>query len=176
MPIENQHNMKLYGLFDAALMPQIWFNLDGWQLSYRPLYRGNYQPIAEAVPYLIELDKSSDETAVSELLTNKAYQQGLLIFTELNLDELVERLAYFYHIRNKQNEPCLRRFFDLRLFNAFLSTLPADYCAYLFDNQTIFCYLDVALDCYQVVSYQDNQIYWLQTEMPEFIVNMIKGA
>ncbi|WGE43112.1 DUF4123 domain-containing protein [Actinobacillus equuli] len=173
MPSEHQHNMKLYGLFDAALMPQIWFNLDGWQLNYVPLYRGNYQPIAEAIPYLIELDKSSDETAVSELLTNKAYQQGLLIFTELNLDELVERLAYFYHIRNKQNEPCLRRFFDLRIFKKFLSTLPLVCSTYLFDNQTVFCYFESEFDYYNVISYQDDQICWLQTEKPEFMVNFI---
>lgn len=173
MPTKNPNNMKLYGLFDAALMPQVWFNLEHWQLNYAPLYRGNYRPIAEAIPYLIELDKSSDETAVSELLTHKAYQRGLLIFTELNLDNLVERLAYFYHIKNKQNEPCLRRFFDLRLFKQFLSTLPPAYSAYLFDNQTVFCYLESESDFYNVASYQNNQICWLQKELPEFIANMI---
>ncbi|WP_143530788.1 DUF4123 domain-containing protein, partial [Rodentibacter myodis] len=110
--MQTQNKIKLYGLFDAALIPQVWLNLDAWQLNYEPLYQGDYQKIAEAILYLIELDIYRDEIAVKELLTTKTYQQGLFILTELALDKLVERLAYFYHIKNKQNEPCLRRFFD----------------------------------------------------------------
>ena len=51
----------LYGLFDAALIPKVWFELDYWNLPFEPLYRYGYEPIAEAIPYLIELDKSKNK-------------------------------------------------------------------------------------------------------------------
>ena len=170
-----QEKVKFYGLFDAALMPKIWLNLEVWQLNFEPLYQGDYQPIEEAIPYLIELDKSADDSAVKELSTSKDYCSALFIRSSASLKELVKKLAFFYHVKNAQNESCLRHFFDLRLFKQFLSTLPPAYCAYLFDNQTVFGYLEPESDFYHVIIYQHNQICWLQKEQPEFLAHFIEG-
>ena len=51
----NHNKIKLYGLFDAALMPKIWLNLESWLLPNEPLYRGNYQAVAEVIPYLMKM-------------------------------------------------------------------------------------------------------------------------
>ena len=63
----------LYGLFDAALIPKVWFELDYWNLPFEPLYRYGYEPIAEAIPYLIELDKSKNKDVVIQLLTERDF-------------------------------------------------------------------------------------------------------
>lgn len=160
--MSDTNEIKLYGLFDAALMPKVWLNLDAWSLPYEPLYRNNYQPIAEAIPYLILLDKTIDKNAVEELLNAPDYRQGLLISSALALDKLVEQLAYFYHVVDKQNRPCLRRFFDLRNFANFLATLTPAHCAYLFEHQTAFYYNYRFDDYYHSVRYQGDQLHWFQ--------------
>lgn len=171
----NHNIIKLYGLFDAALMPKVWLNLESWLLPNEPLYRSNYQAAAEVIPYLIELNKDIDENAVNELLNLSDYQQGLFISSELTLDKLVERLGYFYHVIDTQNKPCLRRFFDLRIFANFLATLTPIHCTYLFGHQTIFYYKDCIDDIYHVVCYRDNQLQWFQKETLDFDTH-VKGV
>ena len=156
----NHNKIKLYGLFDAALMPKIWLNLESWLLPNEPLYRGNYQAVAEVIPYLIELNKDIDENAVNELLNLSDYQQGLFISSELTLDKLVERLGYFYHVI---------------IFANFLATLTPIHCTYLFGHQTIFYYKDCINDIYHVVCYRDNQLQWFQKETLDFDTH-VKGV
>ncbi len=130
--------LRFYGLFDAALMPKIWFNLEAWQLPYEPLYRGNYQPIAEAIPYIIELDALVNSDSVYTLLKQGDYHLALFICSSLSLDELTRKLALFYHVEDERGIPYLRRFFDVRFFEYFLKTLSAEEVAYLFDKETTF--------------------------------------
>ncbi|OOF69997.1 DUF4123 domain-containing protein [Rodentibacter caecimuris] len=132
--------LKFYGLFDAALIPKVWFNLEAWQLKFEPLYRGDYQPIAEAIPYLIELDRNASSYAVDELLEDDAYRAGLLIRSSLEITELVEILASFYHIIGYDNKPYLRRFFDIRFFNNFVNSLSLEELKILFGENTTFYY------------------------------------
>ncbi|THA00697.1 DUF4123 domain-containing protein [Rodentibacter pneumotropicus] len=135
--------LKLYGLFDAALIPKVWFNLEAWQLNFEPLYQGNYQPIAEAIPYLIELDKSKNKDVTIELLTGKDFSSVLYISSELTLNELVKKLARFYHVRGPDNKPYLRRFFDIRLFDNFLEHLSSQAKAFLFEGNTAFYFQSI---------------------------------
>ena len=86
----------LYGLFDAALIPKVWFELDYWNLSFEPLYRYGYEPIAEAIPYLIELDKSKNKDVVIQLLTERDFSSALYISSGVTLNTLVKKLAHFY--------------------------------------------------------------------------------
>lgn len=157
-----------YGLFDAALMPQVWFNLEHWQLNYAPLYQGDYQQIAEAVPYLIELDEEQDKQAVSDLLTQEDYKSGLLLESSDSLSALIPRLAYFYHVKNEQNEPFLRRFFDLRFFKRFVQSLSEPMLLFLFGADTCFYYLDETLSFYHKMSLSDNRLKVEQVDLNYF--------
>ncbi|OOF57000.1 hypothetical protein BKK56_01775 [Rodentibacter genomosp. 2] len=133
-----EQTLKFYGLFDAALIPKIWFNLETLGLNFASLYQGDYAPIAEAIPYVIELDKSLNSNSVEALLEQGDYHLGLFIMSSLSLDELTKRLAFFYHVEDDRGIPYLRRFFDIRLFDHFLKTLSANEIAYLFDKETSF--------------------------------------
>ncbi|OOF58501.1 DUF4123 domain-containing protein [Rodentibacter genomosp. 2] len=132
--------LKFYGLFDAALIPKVWFNLEAWQLKFEPLYQENYQPIAEAIPYLIELNRNTNSYAVDELLEDNAYRAGLLMRSNLGINELVETLASFYHITDYNNKPYLRRFFDIRFFDKFINSLSLEELKFLFGEDTTFYY------------------------------------
>ncbi|WGE42557.1 DUF4123 domain-containing protein [Actinobacillus equuli] len=157
-----------YGLFDAALMPQVWFNLEDWQLNYMPLYQGDYQQIAEAIPYLIELNEEQNKQAVSALLTQEDYQFGLLLESSDSLSALIPRLAYFYHVRNEQNEPFLRRFFDLRFFNRFVHSLPEPMLLFLFGADTCFYYLDETQLFYHKISLLDTKLKFERVALSYF--------
>jgi len=54
----------LYGLFDAALIPKVWFELDYWNLPFEPLYRYGYEPIAEAIPFFFLFGKKKKKKVV----------------------------------------------------------------------------------------------------------------
>ncbi len=160
---------RTYGLFDAALIPQVWTHLDYWQLNYEPLYRYDYAPIAEAIPYLIELDSSIDADAVNDLLTQEDYHSALLMSSELDLSALVKKLGYFYHINDEDNQPFLRRFFDLRIFNRFLSSLTEPLQNYLFADNTVFYYLDESKNFYHCVSHYDKNLVFSSLESSYFL-------
>ncbi|OOF59988.1 DUF4123 domain-containing protein [Rodentibacter myodis] len=132
--------LKLYGLFDTVLMPKVWLNLEAWQLKYAPLYQGDYQKIAEAIPYLIELNREINPYAVDELLENDTYRAGLLITSSLDIENLVQTLASFYHIIGYDDKPYLRRFFDTRFFDKFLTGLLPEQLKFLFGDDTAFYY------------------------------------
>ncbi|OOF59935.1 DUF4123 domain-containing protein [Rodentibacter myodis] len=162
-------NLKIiYGLFDAALMPQVWFNLDSWKLKYTSLYQGDYQQIAEAIPYLIELNEEQDRQATLSLLTQEDYKFGLLLESSDSLSALIPRLAYFYHVRNEQNEPYLRRFFDLRFFKRFVQSLSEQMLQFLVGVDTCFYYLDETLSFYHKISLLDNKLKFEQVELNYF--------
>ncbi|WP_077584554.1 DUF4123 domain-containing protein [Rodentibacter pneumotropicus] len=158
-----------YGLFDAAIMPQVWFNLDSWELKYEPLYRGDHQQIAEAIPYLIELDSTCDMQAVLDLLTLDNYQSGLLIESSDSLSDIVSRLAYFYHVRNEQGEPFLRRFFDLKFFNNFLYNLTSQNLQFLFGKDLVFYYLDKDKAFYHKISLPAKELRFERVDLNHFI-------
>ncbi|WP_386695046.1 DUF4123 domain-containing protein [Lonepinella sp. MS14435] len=152
-----KNKTKLYGLFDSALIPEIWLNLDIWKLPYESLYRYDNSAIAEVVPYLIELDKSINTDSVNELLTNKLYLSGLLITSTLDINELVEKLAYFYHIVGPDNHPYLRRFFDIRLFDEFINSLSLSEKQMLFGGKTEFYYFSAKENVYNHYSFDKAQ-------------------
>ena len=133
----------LYGLFDAALIPKVWFELDYWNLPFEPLYRYGYEPIAEAIPYLIELDKSKNKDVVIQLLTERDFSSALYISSGITLTTLVKKLAHFYHIQGPDNKPYLRRFFDIRLFDDFLEQLSPQAKVFLFKNNTTFYFQNI---------------------------------
>lgn len=133
----------LYGLFDTALIPKVWFELDYWNLSFEPLYLYGYEPIAEAIPYLIELDKSKNKDVVIQLLTERDFSSALYISSGVTLNTLVKKLAHFYHIQGPDNKPYLRRFFDIRLFDNFLEQLSPQAKVFLFENNTIFYFQNI---------------------------------
>ncbi|OOF59995.1 DUF4123 domain-containing protein [Rodentibacter myodis] len=105
--------LKLYVLLDTVLMPKVWLNLEAWQLNFEPLYQGDYQLIAEAIPYLIELDQSVNSRVVKEFFTSEDYHSALFICSYFSIEELVKRLAFFYHVEDDRGIPYLRRFFDI---------------------------------------------------------------
>ncbi len=160
---------RMYGLFDAALVPQIWFSIDYWKLDYEPLYRYDYTSIAEAIPYVIGLDRAVNEDAVKELLTEKAYHSALLINSELDLLDLAKKLGYFYHIEDEHQQPFLRRFFDLRIFNRFLASLTEPLRDYLFADNTVFYYLDETKKFYHRVSYDDKNLVFSTVKLSYFL-------
>ncbi|OOF58874.1 DUF4123 domain-containing protein [Rodentibacter pneumotropicus] len=160
--------LKLYGLFDAALIPKVWFNLEAWQLNFEPLYQGNYQPIAEAIPYLIELNRNTNSYSVDELLEDDAYRAGLLIISSLEITELVEILASFYHIIGYDNKPYLRRFFDIRFFNNFVNSLSLEELKFLFGKDTTFYYFVSEKKGYR--QYQLNSSLALTTSFIDLLV------
>ncbi|MFC2275611.1 MAG: DUF4123 domain-containing protein [Haemophilus parainfluenzae] len=133
----------LYGLFDAASIPKVWFELDYWNLPFEPLYRYGYEPIAEAIPYLIELDKSKNKDVVIQLLTERDFSSALYISSGITLTTLVKKLAHFYHIQGPDNKPYLRRFFDIRLFDDFLEQLSPQAKVFLFENNTTFYFQNI---------------------------------
>ena len=61
---------NLHGLFDSALIETLWLDIEDWQLSSTPLYRGDSQLIAPAIPYLITLDSEKDPLACEMLLSH----------------------------------------------------------------------------------------------------------
>ncbi|MDG2918555.1 DUF4123 domain-containing protein [Bisgaard Taxon 10/6] len=148
---------KCYALFDSALIPQVWLRLDTWKLPYEPLYRYNYQSIAEAIPYLIELNKSINADSVDELSTNKLYLSGLFITSRLDINELIEKLAYFYHIIGPDNHPYLRRFFDIRLFDEFINSLSLSEKQSLFGDKTEFYYFSEKENVYNRYTFDKAQ-------------------
>lgn len=135
-----KRELKLYGLFDTVLMPKVWLNLEAWQLNYEPLYQGDYQQIAEAIPYLIELNREINPYAVDELLENETYRAELIIASSLDIENLVQTMASFYHIIGYDDKPYLRRFFDTRFFDKFLTSLSAEQLKFLFGEDTTFYY------------------------------------
>ena len=90
-----KEKLNFYGLFDAALIPKIWFNLETFGLNFAPLYQGDFAPIAEAIPYVVELDKTCNSNSVEVLLKQEEYHLGLFISSYFSLDELTKRLAFF---------------------------------------------------------------------------------
>ena len=133
----------LYGLFDAALIPKVWFELDYWNLPFEPLYRYGYEPIAEAIPYLIELDKSKNKDVVIQLLTERDFSSALYIYSGINLTTIFKKIAHFYHIQGTDNKPYFRRFFDIRLFDDFLEQLSPQAKVFLFENNTTFYFQNI---------------------------------
>lgn len=118
-------NNRLYGLFDAALIPDLWFEMDRFRLPFGTIYQGEHAAqLAEALPYIFRLDKVIDKAAYEYLLSDKKYASGLFIQTTLELSELIGKLSYFYHVTTSDNRPALRRFFGINLFENFINSLP----------------------------------------------------
>lgn len=117
---------NLYGIFDGAIIEDLWLNIEHWNLKNLPLFKGDYEKIAEAIPYVIELDKEKDEEAYASLLGNIGENALLLVSSELSLKELTERMQFFYHIKTSDGDSALRRFYDPRIFTDFISGMNAE--------------------------------------------------
>ncbi|WP_150538920.1 DUF4123 domain-containing protein [Actinobacillus vicugnae] len=162
-----------YGLFEGALIPEMWLYLDIWQLPYEPLYRYDSSAIIEVIPYLIELNTNLNKQVVEDFLTKDSYHSGLIIESTDDLRSLVERLAYFYHIVGEDGEPYLRRYFDIRLFNRFLNTLPQHQCEQLFSQNTTFYYLDKTKLFYHKIDFQNQKITFSQVIKEDFLAGIL---
>lgn len=150
--------MNYYILLDSAIVPDIWQFLAFDMLSFEPLYRKNSEKIKAVIPYIIQLDKLKNKKLVHELLTNPLYHSGVIIKSRNTLTELADKLGYFYQVINKNNEPCLQRFFELNVFPDFISDLPENYRIFLFSDETVFYYLDEYKGTYHKLAYINHFI------------------
>lgn len=129
---------NLYGIFDGAIIEDLWLSIDTWNLNTLPLYKGDYEKIAEAIPYVIELDKTRDKVACDTLLENIGKNATLFISSELGLETLTEKMQFFYHIKTSTGEAALRRFYDPRIFPGFIAGMKAENRLRFFENITQF--------------------------------------
>jgi len=114
--------LSTYGLFEATLIKDLWLDIDLWNLESYPLYQGDSDPIAEAIPYLIKLDSTADNDACIHLLSHFGKNAMFLMQTNLDADKLLEKFRYFYHIL-VDGESMLQRFYDPRVFDSFISQI-----------------------------------------------------
>lgn len=162
---DNDEQM-LYGIFDGASLKELWLDLDIWNLQHLPLYRGDYQPIAAAIPYVIELDKNTDKNACLELLGNVGENAVLLIKSTLSLDALTEKLQKHYHLKTADKQHALRRYYDPRHFKQFIEDIPIENRIQLFEDIDAF-YSEIP-ESKQLVKYYRHEKR-LETEIIELI-------
>jgi hypothetical protein len=113
----------IFGLFDGAIVKDLWLNVDIWGLPFDPLYEGEVEKVLEAVPYLIRLDYGINPEAVDLLFSYVGKKACLFMQSEMSQKDLLKQLRYFYHGKDNNGQYVLRRFYDPRVFEVFLKTM-----------------------------------------------------
>ena len=114
---------RLYGICDSALISGLWVDLETGRLPYLPLYDGDFEKIAEAIPYVIQFDFANHRDDSLELLSHIGKNAMLFIQSQEDLTALTQKLRYFYHVKLRDGKSGLRRFFDARFFSNFIKNL-----------------------------------------------------
>jgi hypothetical protein len=120
--ILNTFETPIYGVFEGAIIKDLWIDVDIWNLPYHPLYKGESDKISKAIPYIIKLDSVKNKEACLNLLSHFEKNAILLFTSHLAMDKLLEKFQYFYHII-VNDVHMLRRFYDPRIFHQFISEI-----------------------------------------------------
>jgi len=132
-------NYTTYVIADGALDKEVDVNLEVYRPKYRTLYPEHYEKAAGyAQPFLVDLESS---TEFKEWFLEKGYGngRGIYIITTQNIDTLAENIKGFTLGHMKEgNKETFFRFYDPKIFPAFLRMLAANQLVQLFGGESFY--------------------------------------
>lgn len=120
--IEKEPALKLYGLFDATNIEDLWFNLDLWNIKHASLFQGEEaEELKEVSPFLVELNENNEATDI--LLKEYGKSNSLYIVSGLSFDFLLQRFRNQFSMYTEYGEAALLRFYDPAIFRHYITLI-----------------------------------------------------
>lgn len=124
-PSKDATNQTTFALLDGSRIPNLGLMLDGADLPYRCLYKGEAEEeLGEMAPYLVELDQHAQFTR--GLLTDDPNSQApwhlwrlnacVFLRADLSLEDLWRHLRKFTRLRDQNDKWLLVRFWEPFVF------------------------------------------------------------
>ncbi len=131
--IEKNQTLKLYAIFDATNIKDLWFNLDLWNINHASLFQGEEaDDLKEVSPFLVELKKDNEATDI--LLQEYGRSNSLYIVSELSFDALLQRFCNQFKMYTEYGESALLRFYDPAIFRHYIKLIDKERLEVFFNS------------------------------------------
>ena len=134
----NINGYRLYAIIDGALNKEIDLELELYKVSNRTLYPDGYRRAAGyAQPFLVDLESSAE--FLESFIKSYGHGMGVFMLSRLDIETIRDKMKVFAigTIRDGGKETFFR-FYDPKIFPAFLTIASNEHIFSIFENEAIF--------------------------------------